>query len=198
MADRPAGALSARLSALQNSPQNVQFPFTPMRNSRLHTSIREESGLMSVLKRLSLPVLSQFALVIAFSAPIPRSIQLRPALPDNRIESASAPLPISATTFSSMAVRCYRIHTLSLDIDHTNLGVTPKYAPQKNAPSTRPSSLPSARNSPKFASTTMNSASIWTATTPSSSAPTTKAPATASKLHFLSSSKSLRRRSEVS
>ncbi len=81
---------------------------------------------MSALKRLSLPVLSQFALVIAFSAPTPAQSSYDLRSPDNRIEVRIRTAPNLRYDVLLNGRPLQQDSTLSLDIDHTNLGVNPK------------------------------------------------------------------------
>src|SRR3979490_2750014 len=115
-----------RLSALQNSPQNVQFPFTPMRISRLETSIREESGLMRILRQMSLPVFTLFAAFLSFSATARAQSSYDLRSPDNRIEVRIRTAHVLRYDALLNGRALLQDSTLSLDIDHTTLGVNPK------------------------------------------------------------------------
>src|SRR5208282_3480900 len=97
-----------------------------MRNSRLRTSIQEESGPMSPLNRLTKPLFILFAAFLALPtiAAAQSSYDLRS--PDNRIEVRIRTAPALRYDILLSGRPLLQDSTLSLDIDHTTLGVSPK------------------------------------------------------------------------
>jgi alpha-glucosidase len=81
---------------------------------------------MSALKRKCLPVLTLFAVFLAFSvsAPAQSSYDLRS--PDNRIEVRIRTAPVLRYDVLLSGRALLQDSTLSLDIDHNSLGVNPK------------------------------------------------------------------------
>src|SRR5437660_8704733 len=121
----------ARLSALQNSPQNVQWRGMPAGQANRINSIEQESARMNIRIQTSIPLLTLLAamLATATSAPAQSSFDLRS--PDNRIEIRIRTVPAVRYDLLLKGRALLQDCTLSLDVDHKTLGVDSKVRSSK-------------------------------------------------------------------